>query len=254
MRTDRLSFGKGAANAKLAKLEKRIGKRILTFSLPAGKSCPWARECRAQVLETEGGLCVKDGPHQKYRCYAASMEARYSVIYESRKHNLELCKAAARKSKYEVQRLLYDSAPSAATKLGGLDYVFRQHVAGDYFNLTYMRGWCLFANSLPNAIFYGHTKSLPLLFQCLEEGTVPLNMRWTISHQTPRDELEAMDVQRLFHLAGSKGVRLVETFVVNSEQAAARLGLENDKDDFLAYEALKPYAIIIHGTQPKKVT
>jgi hypothetical protein len=65
--------------------------------------------------------------------------------------------------------------------------------------------------------------------------------------------MEADETSKLLRLAQDRGVRLVETFVVESSEEAARLGLAEDVDDYLAYEAKENYALVIHGTQPRKM-
>src|SRR5262245_37884234 len=60
-----LRFGQG--NAKLS-------QGITTFSLPAGWTCPAAKECLSKADRKTGH--IKDGKHVKFRCYAASMECR----------------------------------------------------------------------------------------------------------------------------------------------------------------------------------
>jgi hypothetical protein len=66
----RLRFGRG--NAKLK------DPNILTFSLPAGWSCPGAAACLSKADRGTGK--VKDGPATSFRCYAATMEARHTSV------------------------------------------------------------------------------------------------------------------------------------------------------------------------------
>src|SRR5262245_1373686 len=61
-----LKFGQG--NAKLPPW-------VTTFSLPAGWSCPFAKDCRSFADRDTGK--VTDGPHTAFRCYKASEEARF---------------------------------------------------------------------------------------------------------------------------------------------------------------------------------
>src|SRR5436305_556985 len=78
-----LKFGRG--NAKL-------DRAILTFSLPAGWSCPGARDCSAKAAR-EGGA-VSDAARIAFRCFAASEEARYPSVRAARWHNLDALRAA----------------------------------------------------------------------------------------------------------------------------------------------------------------
>lgn len=77
-----LKFGQG--NAKLS-------PAITTFSLVAGHSCPFARDCLSRADRSSG--YIRDGRHVRYRCYAATMEARRPSIRRARWHNFTLLKA-----------------------------------------------------------------------------------------------------------------------------------------------------------------
>ena len=69
----KLKFQKG--NAKL-------DKKIYTFSLPAGHSCPYAYECKASADPITGK--ITDGANQTFRCFAASQEALYRTTRDAR--------------------------------------------------------------------------------------------------------------------------------------------------------------------------
>ena len=79
-----LSFGKG--NAKLA-------KDIVTFSLPAGWTCPGASACLARADRATGKLT--DGATQAFRCFAASAEAMYKNVRDVRWQNFAALKGVA---------------------------------------------------------------------------------------------------------------------------------------------------------------
>jgi len=63
-----LSIGLGSA---------KLADDTATFSLPAGWTCPGARECMARA-DRETGKVVR-GRHSRFTCYAASMEWRASI-------------------------------------------------------------------------------------------------------------------------------------------------------------------------------
>ena len=73
----RFQFG----NAKLSKLVAHI-------SLPAGFTCPGAKECLTYANRKTRKL--KDGPDTEFRCYAAGMEARYPAYHDIVWHNFDL--------------------------------------------------------------------------------------------------------------------------------------------------------------------
>ena len=100
MKTDstQLKFGRG--NAKL-------DKTIITFSLPAGWSCPGAKLCMAKANRETGKLT--DGSNQEFRCFAASAEAAFPGVRESRWHNMDLLKGRTREQMYG---LIMESLPA----------------------------------------------------------------------------------------------------------------------------------------------
>src|SRR5262249_40351072 len=114
----RLFFGRG--NAKL-------DDGIFTFSLPAGHSCPFARECLSRANKESGH--IEDGPHALFRCYAASMEARRPSVRDSRWRNYELLKKARTKQGM-VKLILASLSPFAG--------VVRVHDSGDFYHQTYL--------------------------------------------------------------------------------------------------------------------
>src|SRR4029077_12086494 len=114
-----LKFGKG--NAKL-------DKQIATFSLPAGYTCPGASACLARANRITGK--VTDGPLAQFRCFAASAEAAYSNVRESRWHNFDLLKG---KTREQMRALILASLPDTT--------IIRIHVSGDYFNEAYFGAW-----------------------------------------------------------------------------------------------------------------
>src|SRR5580700_11114221 len=85
-----LKFGKGSNNTKLRKLEEKLGRKVFTFSLPAGYTCPGADKCLTKFDRKTGKIA--DGPHQEFRCFAASMESVFTGFRENNSSNLELLK------------------------------------------------------------------------------------------------------------------------------------------------------------------
>jgi hypothetical protein len=133
---DKLRFQQG--NAKLA-------DNIFTFSLPAGHTCPGAKECLAMVGR-DGGLV--DGKDQLFRCFAASAEAFRASIRKSRWHNLDLLRG---KSSDEMAQLILDSLPANAR-------LVRVHVSGDFFSESYFLAWLKVAWERPSVTFYAYNK------------------------------------------------------------------------------------------------
>jgi len=212
--TERLKFNKG--NAKL-------GKDIYTFSLPAGYSCPGARECLSRAGRESGK--IQDGLETKFRCFAASDEARLPSVRKQRWDNFELLK---HKSTSQIVELIEASLPKKAG-------IIRIHVSGDFFNQQYFDAWVEVARNNPNRTFYAYTKSLHLWLARKDE--IPDNFALNASRGGIHDWL--IDTYRF-----------KSAEVVFSEQQAADKDLEIDHTDKLAYDSDESFALLIHGTQP----
>ena len=123
--------------------------------------------------------------------------------------------------------LIDSSLPKGATHI-------RIHVGGDYYNFDYYLAWMRVAQRHPEIIFYGYTKMIP--FIKVTRPDMPANFRITASIGGRYDEMAYQYP--------------VYARIVYSQQEADDLGLEIDHDDSHAIDCTKPYAIIIHGTQP----
>lgn len=219
-----LRFGHG--NAKL-------DPNITTFSLPAGYTCPGARECLSRADRNTGR--IRDGRHTLVRCYASSMEARRPSVRAARWHNLELLKAC--KSPGEMARLILASLSPYAGFV-------RVHDAGDFYSADYFDAWLEVARQRPRSTFYAYTKSLPFWVRRLslvgtgrEPGELP-NFVLTASVGGTHD-----------HLIDEHGLRSAR--VVFSPLEADALGLDVDHDDSHAMNHGPDFALLLHGSQPK---
>lgn len=211
----KLSFSKG--NAKL-------GRAIHTFSLPSGHTCPGARDCLAKVPRLGGQL--QDGKATVFRCFAASQEAMYPSVRQSRWNNFDLLRGL---SSEQMTELILASLPSDAQ-------IVRVHVAGDFFSQAYFCAWMRAAAQRPEVLFYAYTKSVKTWLANRE--VVPSNFKLTASEGGTHDHL-------------IKEHQLKHATVVFSPEQAERLGLAIDHDDSLAYGQDGSFALLLHGTQPK---
>ena len=209
-----LKFGRG--NAKL-------NKQIVTFSLPAGYSCPGAKDCLAKASRETGK--ITDGKHQVFRCFAATAEAAFPSVRESRWHNFDLLKTC--KGRNEMAELILASLPHDAE-------IVRIHVGGDFYSEAYFLAWIDAARALPAVKFYAYTKSINFWQRIVTQ--IPLNFILTAS------EGGKFDAQ----INGFKRAR-----VVMSQEEAEALGLELDHDDSHAYSGNESFALLLHGTQAK---
>jgi Gene product 88 len=208
-----LSFGRG--NAKL-------GAEIVTFSLPAGYSCPGALACLARSDKETGK--ITDGKLARFRCFAASAEAAFPSVRQSRHANWEALKAA--KSREAMAELILAWLPQSE--------VMRIHVSGDFFSEAYFGAWCDVARSRPATRFYAYTKSIPIVKKLA--GQIPDNLRLTAS------EGGKFDAQ----IGSFKRAK-----VVFSQDEADALNLSVDHDDSHAYDGSESFALLLHGTQAR---
>lgn len=213
---DKLKFGKG--NAKLS-------KDIATFSIPAGHSCPFAYECEAKADRTTGK--IKDGKHQTFRCFAASQEALYPTVRNSRWHNFDLLRKI--KTKQGMIDLIEASLPKKATMV-------RVHVSGDFFSQMYFDAWMDVAANHPDIKFYAYTKSIPYWLE--RRNIIPKNFNLTSSKGGSKDGMISLN-------------NLKYAEVLFSEEQAAEMKLEIDHDDSHAYNGKKSFGLLVHGTQKK---
>jgi hypothetical protein len=209
-----LRFGQG--NAKL-------NSAIFTFSLPAGHTCPFARECKSKVSRTTGR--IQDGKHTRFRCSSATEELRPNVR-ESRWRNLRLLRAC--KSTGAMVQLILES-------LSPLAGFVRIHTSGDFFSQAYFDAWLEVARRRPETLFYAYTKSLPYVIRRKDE--LPANLILTASYGGSADDL-----------IEEHGLR--SALVVLSEEEAYSLGLEIDHNDSHAMNPGPSFALLIHGSQP----
>ena len=215
----------GDPNAKLKKMIRKMGLTLKTFTLPAGWSCPAAKDCLSKADRVTGK--VTDGPDTIFRCFMASAEARSPSLRKLVWHNLGLVKDSLVDGVDACADLICESLPKKFD-------IMRVHVGGDYFNVKYLQAWIEVAKRNPDKVFYSYSKSLHLF----KQFALPENLVLTASRGGKHDDL--------IDLHGWK-----EALVVYSEQEAIDKGLEIDHDDTHAAFGEENFALLIHGTQPK---
>jgi hypothetical protein len=201
---------------------KKLSFDITHISLPAGWTCPGAKDCLAKVDKQTGKL----SQFGCWRCYSASQECYSTRARKCRWYNFNLLKG---KSSKEISLIIEESLPRA--------FFIRLHVSGDFFSQEYFDAWLEVAKSHPDTVFYGYTKSLPFWIKRLNE--IPENFKLVASKGGKFDYL-------------IKRFNLVSAEVVFSIGEAKKKGLEIDHDDSHCQKANKDFALLIHGTQPKK--
>lgn len=226
------------ANRKLRKLAKTVyGKRFLknnrkiySFDLLAGRSCPFANKCKSYVKKTNGSLKAKDGPNTEIRCYAASLEVLYPPVYNLHKRNLNKMRYHSRtKTRLELSYYIEQHIPRDAG-------IIRIHSSGDFFNQVYFDAWNLVAIRNPNILFYAYTKALEYWHRRIDQ--IPTNMVLTASYGGKLDDV-------------IKPLGLRSAIIVHNRKEAKKLGLAIDENDSLAANPNHGnFALLIHGIQP----
>ena len=227
------------ANAKIEALKEvpslqpyLKGKKVYSFDLLSGYSCPFAKQCLSKAtVNAEGKRKIKDGPDTEFRCFSASQEVQYTNVYNLRKNNFDTLRGL------DVKEMVKEILSAMPKDMG----VCRIHVAGDFFNEDYFYAWMVVANLKPHILFYAYTKSVKYWIANMDFVNERPNFVLTASYGGREDEL--IDSQNLR-----------STKVIFSEEEADSLGLEIDHDDSHAADPAKKnddFALLIHGTQPK---
>lgn len=223
-RTQRLKFAAG---------NKKLSSTIATFTLPAGKTCPFAESCRTVVGINKDNhpklYDLQTGTSQmQFRCYAASLEVAFSNLRAMVNYNMNLLKSCS--SMAEMIDLIDTSLP--------IEYnIFRLHVGGDFFSEDYFKAWMYVAALNPSKLFYAYTKSLPYWVENM--SLVPVNMVLTASYGGRHDELIVKH-------------NLKNVKIYTSEYQAYAEGREIDFDDSLARDpSVKQFGLLLHGGQPR---
>ena len=225
-----LKFSPGKHNAKLKKLEKKLGLKVYTFSLMSGHTCPYAKDCHSKAIETPEGWRIEDGPHTQFRCFSASQDVLFTALRKQRQHNMQVVELASKPLGVVAAAALIESSIPLDAE------VIRIHVGGDFKTQAYFDAWLNTAKAYSHILFYAYTKSLPFWVKRLND--IPKNFHLTASYGGHRDDLIAK-----YNLRYAK--------VVYTQAEAKRLGLDIDHDDSHAAGSGPSFALLIHGAQPK---
>ena len=204
------------------------GRKVYSFDLLSGWSCPFAKDCLSRAIVVDGSRKIKDGPHTQFRCFSASQEVQYTNVYNLRKSNFDYIRQF--ESAEDMAQAINQAMPH---NLG----ICRIHVAGDFFNQVYMLAWIMVANANPNRLFYAYTKSLK--YWVALKDLIPNNFILTASYGGRHDEL-----------IEQHNLRFAK--VILNVESADDLPIDHD-DSHAADPANKnnSFALLIHGTQPK---
>lgn len=135
----------GKNNKKLMDLAHTTGRKVASFDLLAGYTCPAANICKSFAKHGR----VELGENAQFVCYAARTEAIYRNSYNAHKANLQFVNSHT--TEEIASALVHDIT---VLKLG----IVRIHASGDLYNLKYAKAWILAAQALPDVLFFGYTK------------------------------------------------------------------------------------------------
>lgn len=221
----KLLFGNGRGNSKLSQW-----KYLFTFSLPAGRACPFAKACKSQVDIIDGRTRIVDGPHTQFRCFGASGEVRSKNLRIRSAMNYDLVNATGRHDRTALANLIDRSIPAEAI------YIRIHTTGGDFLTEEYLGAWVDVAKQYPEMLFYGYTKALP--YYVSQRNTFPDNLRLTPSRGGTHDEM-------------IDECGLHEARVIFHPSEAEKLGWPIDHDDVHAMAGDHSFCLLLHGVQPK---
>lgn len=154
-------MGKG----KFSRNTKYYDGVVYEFNLPAGWSCPYAKECVVKVDRETGKF---DNQSHAFRCYAASAE-RFPSCRKSRWSNFDF-----------VSNGGVVEVPTKAKAV-------RIHSSGDFFSQKYFDMWLDVCASNPDVEFWAFTKSVRYWVNRINE--IPPNLVLTASRGGKDDYL-----------------------------------------------------------------
>lgn len=133
---------------------------IYQFNLPAGITCPGAKQCKRWVSPWTGE--TMSGPDSEWECYAIRSERRYPEVLPARWNNLIVLKNAI--SAERMAEIIEECLPRNAR-------VIRIHESGDFWNRRYLEAWIMVAERNPGIVFFGYSKT-----QWAADAHLPENM------------------------------------------------------------------------------
>jgi hypothetical protein len=240
----------------------KLGGSVVTFSLPAGWSCPFAKACLKKVnrersvdpekvgtskiskrtgeeVPYKGDVVVTKGKDSEFDCFAANQEMQYDALRANRWHNFDLLIEAGKEGGAEAQAELIIRSLEYFFDTEGSKNEVRIHESGDFYNNEYLKAWMLTAQRMPNIHFYAYSKSVPYV-KAMENQLKDIpNFAITLSQGGTKD-------------ADIKNIDIKTSRVFETPEEILKAGLVLDLDDNLAKEMggrEKDFALLVHGTQ-----
>lgn len=229
----------GDANAKLKALQSKLGRKLYTFSVMSGYTCPYAKDCLSKAVFNGNSWTIIDGPDIQYRCFSASQEVIFPSVRASRINNMRLIELAAIDVNKAIEAININIPKDCN--------VLRLHVGGDFKTQAYFDTWLEFARLNPSLLIYAYTKSLPFWVRRIDE--LPVNFVLTASRGGYKDALinqhnlrESIVVNPMI-----PGHKIIDANYASVDDVV----YEIDHDDSHAASVGPSFALVIHGIQPK---
>jgi len=212
---------------KLTKASRSYyGDNVWEFNLPAGYTCPFAKDCLLKA-DRQTGKQTK-GVDMVYRCYAACSE-RYPAVRNVRWKNFD----DLRKLKTK------DGITSALSSMfSGKEKAIRIHGGGDFYNQQYFDSWLDVCSRMPRVEFWAFTKSIPYWVKRMH--AIPNNLVLIASYGGTHDGLIA-----------EHGFKYCIVYPTTTMALAS--GLHIDTDDTLARKPSCNFALVDNYEKKPKV-
>lgn len=188
---------------------------VYEFNLPAGWSCPYAKECKIKVDKETGKFDIIG---KGFKCYAAVAE-RFPGVRQSRWRNFDLL--------LKGQQI---TLPKEATHI-------RIHGSGDFYSQEYFDKWLEVARNNPKVKFWAFTKSVQFWVNRL--GEIPDNFILQASKGGLQDDL----IEKY-------NLKFAEVFTDIEEFKKSELPL--DTDDSLAMSGTQSFGLLDNFKFKKK--
>ena len=138
--------------------------------------------------------------------------------------------------------------------------VIRVHVSGDFYSQAYFNAWMEAAaefqpnGNFPGITFYAYTKSIPYWIKAKNAGIIPENFKLNASYGGSKDSMIDENLLKFAKVCFSKeeAENYAFKYIDRNGNLVEKVGLLIcEEDDAPAYESDEPFALLLHGTQPK---
>lgn len=199
---------------------------VYEFNLPAGHTCPHAKECVVKVDRESGKF---DNQSVSYRCYAAAAE-RFPGVRDHRWKNFDY---VSKGNKVIV--------PHQARHI-------RIHASGDFFSQAYFDMWLEVCRDNPDKEFWAYTKSVNYWVNRLDE--IPDNLEITGSYGGKYDTLiDKHGLKRVKVVSRSDIQKTEKQNVVIYDKTAYHV---DTSDNIARKKGVKQFLLLDNNETPEK--